>query len=120
MSGKRSKSGPEKLSAYVLDTADYAHFRYIRYYWKSGGPRVGIAAALLAKLTPAGHQAARHDLLLPDLAPGEYPQLGPARVRIADVGREKFEKAGALGGIGDDRQRGRQSDDPGHRGVFGR
>ena len=75
MTGKKGKSGPEELSSYVMDTDDYAHFRYIRYYWKGDGPRTGITAAVLRKLTPAGHQAARHDLLLPESAPGEYAQL---------------------------------------------
>lgn len=75
MSTKKIKTGPEELSCFSLDAAGHPEFRYIRYYWKGDGPRVGIASAILSKLTPAGHQAARHDLLLPASAPGEYADL---------------------------------------------
>ena len=75
MSQKKSKAGPEAMSCFDLDWPTQPDFRYMRWYWKADGPRSGIAAAILAKLTPAGHQAARHDLLLPDSAPGEYADL---------------------------------------------
>lgn len=71
----KAKAGPEALSSFAADAADHPDFRYIRYYWKQDGPKSGIASAILAKLTPAGHQAARHDLLLPKSAPGEYSEL---------------------------------------------
>ncbi|WP_022682582.1 hypothetical protein [Sphingobium bisphenolivorans] len=75
MTQKKSKSGPEELSCFHLDWPAHPEFRYMRWYWKVDGPSIGIAASVLGKLNPAGHQAARHDLLLPGSAPGEYADL---------------------------------------------
>lgn len=76
MSAKaKVKDEPEALSCFVADAADDPGFRYIRYFWKANGPKCGIAAAVSAKLNPAGHEAARHDVLVPASAPGEYAQL---------------------------------------------
>lgn len=59
------KPGPEALSCFRADASAHPEFRYHRFFWKENGPKSGIASAVLAKLQPAGHQAARHDLLLP-------------------------------------------------------
>ncbi|HEV7434337.1 hypothetical protein VHN57_26125 [Sphingobium sp. WW5] len=93
MTGKKSRSGPEALSAYVGDSTDHPHFRYVRYYWKNDGIRNGVSAAVLAKLTPAGHEAARHDLLVPTNAPGEYAQLSYLLERY-DATHPAVEKTG--------------------------
>ena len=69
------KAGPEALSCFRADCSGQPDFRYQRYFWKEHGPRTGITSAFRAKLQPAGHQAARHDLLLPATAPGEYSDL---------------------------------------------
>ncbi|WP_454888202.1 hypothetical protein [Sphingobium herbicidovorans] len=69
------KPEPEALSRYVADASDHPEFRYARYFWKENGLKCGIKTAVLAKLQPAGHPAARHDLLLPATAAGEYADL---------------------------------------------
>jgi hypothetical protein len=66
---------PEELSCFSLDFSECPGFKYIRYFYKEERERVGIAAMFQAKLTPKGHVAARHDLLLPDAASGEYQDL---------------------------------------------
>ncbi len=66
---------PEELSCFSLDFSECPSFRYIRYFYKQQTERAGIASMVLAKLTPKGHVAARHDLLLPDSASGEYQDL---------------------------------------------
>lgn len=70
-----TKPEPESLSRYVVDASDHPGFRYIRHFWKENGLKSGIKTAVLAKLQPAGHPAARHDLLLPANAAGEYADL---------------------------------------------
>lgn len=71
----KAKAGPEALSCFRADASDHPGFRYHRFFWKLTGLKCGITSAVLAKLQPAGHQAARHDLLLPASAPGEYSDL---------------------------------------------
>ncbi|MBH0113677.1 hypothetical protein I5E68_12035 [Novosphingobium sp. YJ-S2-02] len=66
---------PGFLSFFPLDPAKDGSFKYIRYFYKQDVHRAGIADMVMAKLTPAGHQASRHDLLLPDAASGEYMDL---------------------------------------------
>lgn len=66
---------PEVLSSFVIEPGDRPEFRYLRRFYEESGPRAGIESAVLAKLTPAGYPAARHDLLLPDMASGEYADL---------------------------------------------
>ncbi|WP_327752080.1 hypothetical protein VVT58_06480 [Sphingobium sp. SJ10-10] len=70
-----AKPEPEALSRYVADASEHPGFRYARYFWRENGPKCGITTAVLAKLQPAGHPAARHDLLLPAAAAGEYADL---------------------------------------------
>ena len=66
---------PEALACFRADASAHPEFRYHRFFWRENGPKSGIASAVLAKLQPAGHQAARHDLLLPVSASGEYSDL---------------------------------------------
>lgn len=68
-------SGSEELSCFSLDPAESPGFKYIRYFYKLEAQRAGIASMFMGKLTPNGHTAARHDLLLPDCASGEYLDL---------------------------------------------
>lgn len=75
MSAKKAKAKHEALSCFVLDFPNHPDIRYMRYYWKNDGHQTGIKAAVLNKLTPAGHSAARSDVLLPEAAPGEYASL---------------------------------------------
>lgn len=76
MSAKtKVKSRPEALSCFRADASAHPGFRYHRFFWKQTGLKSGITSAVLVKLHPAGHQAARHDLLLPTSAPGEYSDL---------------------------------------------
>lgn len=67
---------PEELSCFPLDPAGDGSFKYLRYFYKQDVNRAGITEPVLAKLKPAGHKAAHHDLLLPDAAGGEYMDLG--------------------------------------------
>ncbi|TCU59813.1 hypothetical protein EDF58_102501 [Novosphingobium sp. PhB57] len=70
-----SADRPEALSCFTLDPADDGSFKYIRYFYKQDAHRDGITDMVIAKLTPAGHKAAHHDLLLPEAASGEYMDL---------------------------------------------
>lgn len=68
-------NAPEELSSFSLDFSECPGFKYIRYFYKNERERAGIAPMVLAKLAPKGHAAARHDLLLPGAASGEYQDL---------------------------------------------
>ena len=71
----KAAPAPEQLSCFRAEAKDHPEFRYIRYFWKENGSKCGIESAVRAKLRPAGHQAARYDVLLPTTAPGEYADL---------------------------------------------
>ena len=88
-----AKPEPEALSCFRADCSGQPNFRYQRYFWKESGPRTGIAATVRAKLQPAGHQAARHDLLLPPTSPGEYSDLDHLLARF-DATQPSIERNG--------------------------
>lgn len=66
---------PVELLCYAACHRDHPEFRYLRRYWRVDGPQGAIGPSVLAKLKPAGHDALRHDLLLPEHAPGDYMDL---------------------------------------------
>lgn len=66
---------PAELLLYAASSRDHPEFRYLRRYWRVDGPQCAIGPSVLAKLRPAGHEALRHDLLLPEHAPGDYMDL---------------------------------------------
>jgi len=66
---------PTELLLYAASSRDHPEFRYLRRYWRVDGPQCAIGPSVLTKLSPAGHEALRHDLLLPEHAPGDYMDL---------------------------------------------